>query len=119
MPPDLIVEKRKVPAYVRPMTEFVEPSASDSFIYWLFRYRCIDCKGRNGPVSEINEIDPRSRSKKNILDWRNRVPLCRTCHDEYHRNGVSDAKKERMTKLRRDFLESTGRSEYIVGPTPD
>lgn len=114
MTSDLIIEKRTVTKYTPPVREFVEPNASDSFIYWLFRYRCVECKK---PASEINEIEPRSRSKTNILNWKNRVPLCSECHRKYHDGGVSDKKADEMRKHRAEFLESTGRSEYIDGPT--
>jgi 5-methylcytosine-specific restriction endonuclease McrA len=93
-----------------PVREFVEPNASDSFIHWLFRYRCIECK-QSG--SEVNEIIPRSRSKKSILNWKNRVLLCRSCHELYHKDGVTKQKVERMQNLRLEFLQSFGRTEYL------
>ena len=90
--------------------EFVEPSASDSFIWWLFRRLCIMC---THSATEINEIIPRSRSKFSIMDWENRVTLCQNCHRDFHKDGVTDFKIKNMQYKRRRFLISTGRSEYI------
>jgi len=90
--------------------EYVQPNASDHFIFWLFRYRCIVCKQ---PATEINEIIPRSRSKYSITDWRNRVTLCQKCHHEdYHNKGVNDDRIKVMQKLRSEFLLNFGRTEY-------
>lgn len=93
--------------------EFVEPSPSDNFIHWLYRYRCASCKQ---PGQEINEIIPRSRSKKSILDWKNRILLCRSCHEKYHHGGVTDVKINDMQKTRRDYLIMVGREEYLAEP---
>jgi 5-methylcytosine-specific restriction endonuclease McrA len=90
--------------------EFVEPNPSDHFIYWLFRYRCVECKKS---ATEINEIIPRSRSKKAIFDWKNRVPLCKECHQNYHADGVTDFKMRTMQHARREFLKTMGREDYV------
>lgn len=90
--------------------EFVEPNPSDNFIWWLFRYRCAECKK---PGSEINEIVPRSRSKKSITDWKNRIVLCRECHQKYHLNGVTDEKINSMKSNRVEYLQLVGRGEYV------
>ena len=89
--------------------EFVEPVADDYFIWWLFKRKCIMCKH---PATEINEIIPRGRSKKSILDWRNRVTLCRDCHTHYHHSGVTKHKIEEMRLTRQEFLASIDRSVY-------
>jgi 5-methylcytosine-specific restriction endonuclease McrA len=93
--------------------EYVEPRADDYFIYWLFRYRCIICKR---PATEINEIVPRARSKKSILDWKNRVTLCHEHHlgdTGFHHNGVTEKKIFDMRIARMDYLKSVGREKYI------
>lgn len=92
--------------------EFVEPSASDHFIHWLFRYRCASCKG---PGQEINEIVPRGRSKNSILDWKNRILLCRTCHEKFHHDGVTNEKIKAMQDVRKNYLTLIGRTEYLNG----
>jgi hypothetical protein len=97
-----------LPVIVR---EFVEPVPDDYFIHWLFRYRCMDC--RRSEQLEINEIEPRGRSKKNILNWKNRVVLCRICHTKFHHNGVSKEKVKAMTELRETYLKSIGREQYL------
>jgi len=89
--------------------EFVEPVADDYFIHWLFGYRCIECRRRG---DEINEINPRGRSKKNILDWKNRVLLCRDCHTKFHHGGVNHDKIIAMQQLRHDYLISIGKEVY-------
>jgi 5-methylcytosine-specific restriction endonuclease McrA len=88
---------------------YVEPTPEPFFIFWLFRYRCIMCK-RN--ATEINEIIPRSRSKKSVMDWKNRVPLCSACHRTFHAGGVTDKKIEEMQRFRTRFLISIDRKEY-------
>ena len=90
--------------------EFVEPNPSDHFIWWLFRFRCIMCKQAG---QEINEILPRSRSKKAIMDWRNRVVLCRKCHSEYHDYGVTERKMFAMKIARMEYLQAVGRGDYV------
>ena len=93
--------------------EFVEPNPSDHFIYWLFRYRCMMC---SRSATEINEIIPRGRSKKSILDWRNRVTLCQSCHTGdggFHHNGVTKVKVIEMKEKREKYLQSIDRGQYI------
>lgn len=90
--------------------EFVNPVPDDYFIHWLFRHRCMEC-GR--PGQEINEIVPRSRSKKSLLDWKNRVVLCRICHDTFHHNGVTGGKIKSMQERRIEFLISIDRRSYL------
>lgn len=98
------------PANLAPIIhEFVEPNPSDHFIHWLFRHRCAECKMAG---QEINEIIPRSRSKTSILDWRNRVLLCRDCHHKFHLHGVTKQKIEDMQKARSEYLISIGREAY-------
>ncbi len=103
----------RIPKHALPVQEFVEPNPSDYFIYWLFKYRCIVCKQS---ATEINEIIPRSRSKKAIMDWKNRVPLCHEHHvgqGGYHDGGVTNEKIENMRKARKEFLVSVGREIYV------
>lgn len=100
---------RYAPAIPLPPKEFVEPIPDRSFIFWLFRNRCIMC---NHPATDVNEIVPRSRSKKSILNWENRVTLCQVCHNEYHKNGVNATTIENMQHKRYDFLMANGREEY-------
>ncbi len=90
--------------------EFVEPIADDYFIWWLFKYRCAECKHIG---QEINEIIPRSRSKKSVLTWQNRIVLCRSCHEKYHKGGVTKQKIIDMQTLRINFLRSIGRTDYV------
>jgi len=89
--------------------EFVEPSASDPFIWWVFKRRCIMCKH---PATEINEINLRSRSKYNIDDWKNRVTLCKSCHEEFHKDGVTEQKIKHMQLERIKYLVSIDRLAY-------
>lgn len=90
--------------------EFVEPNPSDYFIHWLFKYRCAECKK---PGQEVNEILPRARSKFAIMDWKNRILLCRDCHSRFHLKGVTDKKIENMRRVRVDYLTSINREEYV------
>lgn len=91
-------------------TEFVIPTPESYFIWWLFKHKCIICRK---PASEINEIIPRSRSKKSILDWKNRVTLCQNCHQEYHAHGVTQDKISEMKEKRKEFLISIDREIYV------
>ena len=95
--------------------EFVEPNSSDAFIWWLFRHRCVMC---HQSASEINEIQPRGRSKKNIFDWKNRVTLCQECHRAFHHHGVTAKKIEEMQQKRTEFLIAFDRSEYVEVKLP-
>lgn len=100
---------RYLPLPPKELREYVQPIPDSSFIFWLFHYRCIICKQ---PASEVNEIIPRSRSKYSISDWRNRVTLCKTCHNEYHKNGVNRDTIKEMQKKRNEFLLTFDRKEY-------
>ena len=102
IPPAYLPELRK---------EFIEPVPDDYFIHWLFQHRCMQCRQSN--QLEINEIEPRGRSKENILNWKNRVVLCRICHTAYHRHGVSKEKVQIMTEKRAAYLKSIGRGQYV------
>lgn len=92
----------------------MRPNCSDQFIFWLFNNRCT---GLELPcykiATEINEIEPRSSRKDALDDYRNRVPLCREHHREYHDKGVSDDAIMRLQERRAEYLETIGRSEYI------
>jgi hypothetical protein len=95
--------------------EFVDISGykwhnAEMFIVWLFNGRCVVCK-KSG--SEINEIVPRSRSRQSIKDWRNRVLMCHECHVEYHKNGVSIDRMLDLRDIRKKFLISVGKVDYI------
>lgn len=90
--------------------EFVEPSESTTFIFWLFKGRCIIC---NQQASEINHIIPRSRDESKIHDWKNLVTLCQSDHRSYHDGGVTDDKIKEMQSKRESFLYMIGRKEYI------
>jgi hypothetical protein len=94
-----------------PIKEFVEPVADDYFIWWLFRSRCVMC---HKSASEINEILPRGRSKKNLYDWKNRVTLCHECHMEYHKHGVTSEKIADMQVKRENFLLTFDREAYAT-----
>lgn len=89
--------------------EFVQPCSDDSFIWWLFRYRCVDCRQAG---TEINEIVPRGRTKKALV-WTNRVVMCRNCHQAYHLHGVTNEKIKALREKRTSYLMSIGRGEYI------
>lgn len=105
-----------MPIKYQPLTpaipkEFVIPSAEDYFIWWLFRDLCVECRK---PASEINEIVPRSRSKNSVLDWRNRVTMCREHHNNYHRHGVNSTSIAKLQETRITFLKEMGREEYVT-----
>lgn len=86
---------------------------SDSFILWLFNYRCI---GLTEPCHkhtiEINEIEPRS-SGQEAMNWKNRVTLCHEHHMEYHQKGTSQDAIDALRERRAEYLEAIGRGEYV------
>lgn len=82
---------------------------NDKLIYEIFNHRCIICWER---ATEINEIIPRSRTKK-AFDLKNCVPLCHQHHRIYHENGVTPEKIKDMQDTRAMFLRILGKSEYI------
>lgn len=92
---------------------YVDPTPEPYFIYWLFKNKCVMCKK---PATVINEIVPRSRWNLATSEWKNRIPLCDSCHtgqDSFHSTGVTDEKISEMKRKRREFLVSMGRSEYV------
>lgn len=106
---------RYAPRLTPETKEFVIPNASDNFIWFLFKHLCVSC---HKPASEINEILPRSRSKESILNWENRVTMCRDCHNEYHRQGVNSKTQEELFFKRQEALKLFGREEYINYVSP-
>lgn len=72
-------------------------------ILWLFDNRCIKC-GR--PTNVIHEIVPISHGKSS-LHWKNRVPLCQSCHSWAHdvgtNNSTTTLQEKRKTFLIRKF----------------
>lgn len=83
---------------------------SDDEILNLFLHRCVVCWH---PAQDINHIVLRSRSQSKIDDWKNKVPMCKTCHDLYHEDGVTQEKEDWLTTVRKEFLISIGESEYV------
>lgn len=82
----------------------------DKFLYRLFDGRCVICKQR---ATEINHIVPRSENKALINDWRNKVPMCHTHHEEYHDGGVTEEKIFALRHARAAFLLAKGKGAYI------
>ena len=81
----------------------------ESFLYELFNHRCVSCKR---PATQINHIIPRARGDSS-KDWRNQVPQCTRCHNEFHHNGVT-LKKITLLEIDRElFLTSLKRKKYI------
>ena len=83
---------------------------SDEFVFWLFKHRCVMCRKQ---ATEINEIEMRSRSKLSVSNWKNRVPLCKECHEAYHHDGVTDEKMIEMREKRKEYLIAIDREEYV------
>lgn len=88
----------------------IEPRPDDDFIWWLYKHRCVVCRGK---ATEIHEIVGRGRSKENIKDWKNRVTLCRKHHTDFHHNGATLNKIANMQFAREEYLKSIHRQEYI------
>ncbi len=84
---------------------------TDLQIYTLFGWRCVQCNKRR--ASEINHIVPRSRDKTKINDWRNKVPMCHWCHEEYHRGGVTEEKIKYLQDKRAEVLGAMHKSQYV------
>ncbi len=88
----------------------LEPQ-TDLAIFRLFGWRCVECNIRM--ATEINHIIPRSRDKALINDWRNKVPMCHWCHDEYHHGGVTPEKVKSLQQKRAERLVYMHKSEYL------
>lgn len=82
---------------------------SDELLWYIYGGRCVVCKRK---AVDINHIVPRSADHALIDDWRNKVPLCKTCHDEYHDGGVTEEKMKTMKKMQHDFLIARGKENY-------
>lgn len=82
---------------------------TDAEIFDLFQHRCVVCWQ---PATEINHINPRSRSKAGIDDPMNKVTLCHKHHDEYHQGGVTHEKLMKMRRRRKDYLDTIGKHQY-------
>jgi hypothetical protein len=48
-----------------------------------------------------------------VLTWENRVVMCRECHREYHKKGVNPKAIAALKEIRKEFLLSMGRAEYV------
>jgi 5-methylcytosine-specific restriction endonuclease McrA len=83
----------------------------DAFVWRLFGRRCVQCKLQI--ATELNHIVPRSEDRSKIVDWKNKVPMCHTCHTEYHSGGVTQEKIEALQKVRADRLTDLGMAVFI------
>lgn len=92
------------------MSEMVFEPLNDMAIHRLFLYRCVMC---NKVSTEINHIIPRSRGKEYVSDWRNKVPMCHWCHEEYHAGGVTEEKIKLLQQRRAEYLVMIGKSTYV------
>lgn len=88
------------------MAKTAEERADDIRIMKLFRCRCV--MNLSHKAFEVNEIVPRSRTKKAITMPKNRVAICRSCHDRYHEGGVTEEKMDEMYRKAVDVLLGFG-----------
>ena len=65
----------------------------------VFGSRCLRC---GKATKTIHEIIPISSGKK-ALDWKNRIPLCITCHDWSHSVGTKNSIPI-LQKKRREYI---------------
>lgn len=87
----------------------IEPQ-TDLAIYRLFLWRCVECRR---VATEINHIETRASTPDKKDDWRNKVPMCHSCHDLYHQGGVDDAKINHLKEKRAEYLALIRKAEYI------
>lgn len=87
----------------------IEPQ-TDLAIFKLFLWRCVEC---NHMATELNHIVPRSSGEQYKNDWKNKVPMCRTCHDAFHSGGVTDTKIQYLQHKRAERLVAMHKEEYI------
>lgn len=80
-------------------------------IWDAFRGRCFVCP-EHKPANTIHEIIPRALGKAS-MDKHNRGPVCTECHDNIHRQGVSLYMVARLDQMRKDYLISIGREDYV------
>ena len=80
-----------------------------SFYLWLFKYHCLIC-GHSG--SEIHHIIPRSHGEKS-MDWRNRILLCKECHNRIHNDGINKINIIKLQNKRARVLRSYNREGFI------
>lgn len=88
----------------------IEPQ-TDLAIFRLFGWRCVECNKRM--ATEINHIIPRSRGKEYKNDWKNKVPMCHWCHDQYHSGGVTEEKIQSLQQKRVDVLRAMHKDNYV------
>ena len=60
-------------------------SKDRELILWLFDNKCVRCGRRTNTIHEIKPIS----HGKGSLHWKNRIPLCITCHDWAHSVGTN------------------------------
>lgn len=72
------------------------------FILWLFEGKCVNCGSSR--ETTIHEIVPLSHGKI-AMNWRNRIPLCRTCHDWAHSIGTNNSINHLREKRRKYIVQ--------------
>jgi hypothetical protein len=76
-------------------------------LFSIFKGRCPKCRK---VATEIHELAPRSRGASSML-LTNRTPICRGCHDEYHRAGASVSQIEEWHGIIQLYLTNIGTAE--------
>src|SRR3990170_1040356 len=66
----------------------------------------------NAAAVVCHEIFPRSRGKK-ALAFENRIALCNSCHEREHHYGASRARIQYLQNIRKFYLLSIGKPEYV------
>ena len=87
----------------------IEPQ-TDLAIYRLFLWRCVEC---GHVATEINHIETRASEPGLKNDWRNKVPMCHSCHELYHQDGVDESKINHLKERRAEVLVTMRKQEYL------
>ena len=76
----------------------------------MFGGRCPNPKCGRSWASTIHELEPRSRGSYSMR-VTNRVPICKNCHEEFHRLGASKKNIDRWKVIIENYLKAIGNWE--------
>lgn len=88
-----------------------EWSEEEWSIFRLFNFMCGVC--RISPAVTLHEIHPKSKRPKTWKEPKNRIPVCSSCHDRIHKEGINAKTIKILQDLRKSAENASGNNPII------
>ena len=87
--------------------------SEDFLLLEIFGGRCPNPKCHRAWASTIHELEPRARGEQSMRRT-NRTPICKECHEEFHRKGASEKNINAWKAIIEAYLKAIGNWERYV-----